>query len=732
MIGSPGGYPSLQTETRLAVARLHPWAQRQERFLVLFYCRNSMQIRSPEEKFAFSRTGTILWCVVLLLSRESLLGDGCFVFRWNKDVDIREPTQKAILVYDAGREDLLIQVKYEGALEDFGWLIPVPGLPTIDQGTMGPFYELSQLTQRGFAARQAYLSSRGGTPAEPDQVRIIAVKTVGAYEVAILSGKDARSLGNWLEANGYVVPNNSRELVDEYVRKGWYFVAARIQLDPNTSFKLIPNPGHLKAQPRYRQTVQTQLSTGELHPLRISFDTARCIFPLKISAVANKSSEISLYVLSKEPLLNRFILGRKVEELHRAKIEFDGKAKQRQENARNSLRNIRLLGLSWQMYNLWTPRESGVRLARDWTLADLDAMAAQEPVGTAAFDDDYYAGQAELLQTMQVTEDRLAECAKAMERLRGSNWHLTKQVYVFRPEEMRDLEFEPAIPVLAALLKLPEGRAAAGPLYQCGSAVLPVLLSACKSTNATERINASVLLQSFKDPALATPLLTLLKDPVSRVRMNAVMATVGNWDPRFNDALFELLRDPEPRIRRQVARWLALHESEDQTPRYLRLLNEPDPDLPASALLVLTKVNPDAVPRTDLLRLLAVPRMEVISQALRLLEGPQSVLPTSPVPAVSGAAGIKRPAPDLSSLEAAPLTTNQLTLARLAGLKILYRRGDADAITLAIPLLRDQNAIVRGRACEFLQTKTSQGFTQDEPAKWEDWWRANKATFQSP
>src|SRR5207245_25977 len=49
-------------------------------------------------------------------------GDGCFVFRWDKKVDINEPTQKAIIVYDAGREDLLLQVRYEGALEDFGWL----------------------------------------------------------------------------------------------------------------------------------------------------------------------------------------------------------------------------------------------------------------------------------------------------------------------------------------------------------------------------------------------------------------------------------------------------------------------------------------------------------------------------------------------------------------------------------------------------------------------------------
>ena len=78
--------------------------------------------------------------------------DGCFVFKWDKKTDINEPTQKAIIVYDAGREDVLLQVKYEGPLEEFGWLIPVPSLPKVEKASMEAFYELSQITQRRFGA----------------------------------------------------------------------------------------------------------------------------------------------------------------------------------------------------------------------------------------------------------------------------------------------------------------------------------------------------------------------------------------------------------------------------------------------------------------------------------------------------------------------------------------------------------------------------------------------------
>src|SRR2546427_261113 len=131
-------------------------------------------------------------CVTLVFALSQVafhpvLADGCFVFRWNKKVDINEPTQKAIIVYDQGREDLLLQVKYEGPLEDFGWLVPVPGLPTVEKGSMEPFYELSQLTQRQFGVMHLSAASRGGLGGEAERVKVIEVKTVGAYEVAILS-----------------------------------------------------------------------------------------------------------------------------------------------------------------------------------------------------------------------------------------------------------------------------------------------------------------------------------------------------------------------------------------------------------------------------------------------------------------------------------------------------------------------------------------------------------------
>src|SRR5438552_17916925 len=131
----------------------------------------------------------------------STFADGCFVFRWNKQKDINEPTQKAIILHHQNREDLILQVKYEGPAEDFGWLIPVPGQPEVRKGSMQAFYELSRLTQERF---REGLNSKGMGLAragkDDQEVKVIEIKTVGAYEVAILSSKNPSALADWLAA----------------------------------------------------------------------------------------------------------------------------------------------------------------------------------------------------------------------------------------------------------------------------------------------------------------------------------------------------------------------------------------------------------------------------------------------------------------------------------------------------------------------------------------------------
>jgi hypothetical protein len=241
----------------------------------------------------------LLILTIITTTSTKCSADGCFLppkFGWDKHKDINEPTQNAIIVYDAGKEDLILQVKYEGPVNEFGWLIPVPNLPKVESGSMKCFYELSRYTQR-----QALLASWRSTYAmgshqpkfDESSVKVVEAKTVGAYEIAVLSTRDSGALANWLETNQYYFPTNTTGVLESYIKQQWYFIAVKVNLDKSRSASA---------------AITNQLANGELNPLQISFDSDHCIFPLKISSANGKPSEVQIYVLSPEPLLAKTML----------------------------------------------------------------------------------------------------------------------------------------------------------------------------------------------------------------------------------------------------------------------------------------------------------------------------------------------------------------------------------------------------------------------------------------
>jgi hypothetical protein len=676
----------------------------------------------------------ILFVAFWRLALLPALADGCFVFRWNKGIDIKEPAQKAIIVHDAGREDLLLQVKYEGPLKEFGWLIPVPGLPTVEKGSMRPFYELSQLTQRQWGGfDRANTLSAGIKGVQEETVKVIEVKTVGAYEVAVLSALEAGSLERWLKAHDFSIPEGKAGIIDEYIRKSWYFIAAKINVGKAVSLQRVSGttPKDTEALPRTRNTIQKQLSSGELHPLLISFDTTKCIYPLRISAMSGKPSEVSLYVLSAEARLDKFIYDQARQKLAQRRAEWEQRRPERAKNFEICKQNLGAMMVSWVSFD-YKPREQrNATPARDWSVEDLVAISKEgrPPASPSAPDDEFYASPQELVQCLRVAPEQIPQCIKDLPRLKGKSWHLTKQVWTFRPGEMHDLQFQPTIPVCASELPGPVGAVAARLLAELGTNARPVLVTAWKSSNSTERINASWALGYVQGERLAEPLLSLLRDEMPRARLNAVEAAARNWAPGFTAPLIALFRDPYSEIRTAAAECLGSHEPADRAAVYLELLKGQNPDVQFCALRVLGRINRTAVPRAELLRLLGSSRMDNVNMALSLLKGGRSAGWTYEPAIVDPRFQTPKETNYLSSVEAAPLTTNRLTMARLMGLKILRQNADAQAVALTLPLLRDTNSLVRNRAFALLQTVSGQDIPQNDLAKWDQWWARNKDTF---
>jgi HEAT repeat protein len=641
-----------------------------------------------DSHFQKLRAGLILGLAAGLLIPATGLADGFFVapdFVWNKHKDINEPTQKAIIVYDAGREDLILQVKYDGPVEEFGWLVPIPNLPTVQKGSMRCFYELSRYTQVHFEPRNAVPGDAGDASLSPDNkptepVEVIETKTVGAYEVAVLSTRDAGALENWLAANGFSYPRDKAGVLDAYVKQHWYFIATRIRLGKGNGFQIVT--GAPRQALEIKSELREKLASGELHPMQISFASDRCVFPLRISSINGRSSEVQVLVLSGEPLMEKGMFEKELPEAYRLD------RKQAAINADNFRK-----GLLSELKAQYGDSPPPLTAADERRIQRMRETPAPVPNDFPPF--------------IQVTTQDLPDCSRQIPRLAGKSWWLTKQTWTFQPEEMRDLEFQPAIPVFAGELGTQYGYSSARGLASLGTEAVPVLITALQSRDPVARVQAASVINPLRDPRLAKCLPELFKDSESEVRRNAALAAQYNWNSGFVEPLISLFRDNDDEVRQAATACLEQHPEAmaGYVPVFRELLEEPNLEIKASALRMLVNLR-EKFSRAELLQLAAIPQNEVVGMAVYELGD-------TPI----------------SDTEAVPLLHNPEPLARIFGLIALLDNANTQSVDLALPLLNDPNVFVKKRAAAILRVLTGQHFPPDQPTQWDKWWAANRATF---
>lgn len=636
----------------------------------------------------------------MLFTPLSAFADGCFVapkFIWDKHKDINEPTQKAIIVYDAGREDLILQVKYEGPTDEFGWLVPVPNLPEVKLGSMKCFYELSQFTQQLWPpvsqnrGDQLPIPSSLGQEREPP-VKVIEIKTVGAYEIAILSTKDTGALGKWLDANGFYFPTGQTDVIDAYVKQQYYFVAARINTSRSSSFELL-SPRQAGKKPAGNYSAHLKLASGELSPLQISFASDHCVFPLKISSVNGKPSEVQVYVLCPEPLLEKTLLEKELPLIHsNDMVRAAQRAKWYRENRfrRNRLRTL-------------DPASPLPLLSSEER--EINRISQRPELGPD-----------ELLHFAKVTQHALPECRRIIARLGDKSWWLMKQTWTFAPEEMRDLEFAPAIPYFAALLDSQSGYYAVASLETFTTDAVPALLDTVKNAKDPEvrGLAAGAFnydLRDITDLRLTAAAPSWLKDSEPKVRAAAVYILGRSWDPKYAGTLVGLLNDRDPEVRGLAGAFLQQHpgDIENFVPRFRAMLTDQDPVAHGLGFELLHHLG-EPLSREELLGVFKAPTMGAVWDAYEEFK--------------------KQTGRDLSDSEdMVVLQNSEPNIRGGLGLLVLYQNADPQAVDLAMPLLQDPEIPVRAAAARTLRALTGQHFTYEQEAEWEKWWAENKGTF---
>ena len=210
---------------------------------------------------------------------------------------VNDATQ-VVLVRDGTRTVLSMQNDYQGPLEDFAMVVPVPvvlhekdvktlpkavfdhvdalGSPRlVEYWEQDPCYIPPPVK----SAPPMPTAATHASAAEIDRadkkatVKIEAKFAVGEYEILILSAKDSSGLEYWLRDNKYKIPAGAEPLLRPYVESGMKFFVAKV--DPR---KVTMAGGH-----------------AALSPLRFFYDSEDFSLPIRLG-MANSSGKQDLIV----------------------------------------------------------------------------------------------------------------------------------------------------------------------------------------------------------------------------------------------------------------------------------------------------------------------------------------------------------------------------------------------------------------------------------------------------
>ncbi|MEK7595582.1 MAG: DUF2330 domain-containing protein [Patescibacteria group bacterium] len=183
--------------------------------------------------------------------------------------------EKAVILYDksSGKETLIISPTFQGSAKEFGLLIPTPTKPTVDTVRSDVFTTLEQITSpkyypyatRGLESFSGLSLSQAPSKESADYVTVVETNGVDVYETSILEATNEEALAKWLKENGYTVPNSADFVIKDYIKKGYFFVAAKIDTSALGPF------------------VEGQLKNGHINPLRIVFESKNLFYPVKIT-----------------------------------------------------------------------------------------------------------------------------------------------------------------------------------------------------------------------------------------------------------------------------------------------------------------------------------------------------------------------------------------------------------------------------------------------------------------
>lgn len=186
----------------------------------------------------------------------------------------------ALVHWDGATETMVMQLAMDATADNVALVVPTPTPAAVAAADKATFTELDQLTapqirhQRHWTlwanSRAANEGARPG--AAIGAPNVVAQVHLGPLEATTLAGGDLTGLQKWLADNGYAIKPAVLQAMNPYVREGWSFVALRL--------------------------TSTAPIVGGLDPVRLTFGSARLVYPMRLSVAAQDPQHVTVFTLA--------------------------------------------------------------------------------------------------------------------------------------------------------------------------------------------------------------------------------------------------------------------------------------------------------------------------------------------------------------------------------------------------------------------------------------------------
>ena len=231
----------------------------------------------------------------LLLALPSSAFAFCGFYIGGAGAELFNDASQVVLMRDGTKTILSMQNRYEGPVDDFAMVIPVPQvlmeanvktlpdelftkLDTLTAPRLVEYHEQDPCWANNGTTNNGGWADAGTASTNNSGVVVEAQFEVGEYEIVVLSATESTSLETWLTENQYNLPTGAGPYYQPYIDAGMYFFVAKV--DP--------------------AKVTFDGSRALLSPLRFDFESQDFFLPIRLGMINSAGQQdIIVHILAR-------------------------------------------------------------------------------------------------------------------------------------------------------------------------------------------------------------------------------------------------------------------------------------------------------------------------------------------------------------------------------------------------------------------------------------------------